>query len=152
MRYRIRQVWASRSSRLGKLLWNWPHLGIQRDFLVVVVPFFVFFFFLAQLVASYSYYFSFPFIYRVLSFFSVLFRCRFPRPVIRSFGDRWVVFPLTIVFRCYYLLRYPIGKAHHHEIGYSIITRSCALLVDCRHRCSAPRPSPRTPSTPRDRY
>ena len=62
------------------------------------------------------------------------------------FGDCWVVFPLTIVFRCCYLLLY------HYEIEYSI-TRSCASLLDCRHRGGASRPPPsRTPSTPRGRY
>ena len=95
MRYRIGQVWASRSSRLGKLLWNWPHLGIQRDFLVV--PFLFFSFSLDRLVASYSYDFSFSFIY------SPSFLCT--SAVVSlvlsfvHFGDCWVVFPLTIVFR-----------------------------------------------------
>lgn len=85
MRYRIRQVWASRSSRLGKLLWNWPRLDIRHDFLVVVP----FFFFLARMVASCSFFFIY---YSSPSFpwFSVVV---FPRPVIRSFWGLLGCFP-----------------------------------------------------------
>ena len=72
MRYRIRQVWASRSSRLGKLLWNWPRLDIRHDFLVVV-PFFF-------LLGSDGGFVLFFLHLLFFSFFSVVFRCRFPSP------------------------------------------------------------------------